>query len=100
MWNGTSMISHNEVSSTTLPEVTTSETAFTTPDAATYIEQHLGVQHLPYNTIIPISVVYAIIFVVGVLGMVSNKKSILTMAAVALFVTKVVFLLNNSLTMQ
>ena len=78
MWNGTSMISHNEVSSTTLSEVTTLETASTTPDAATYIEQHLGVQHLPYNTIIPISVVYAIIFVVGVLGNVL-KKSLITL---------------------
>ena len=44
----------------------------TTPDEATYIAQHLGAQHLPLTTIIPISVVYSIIFIVGVLGNVST----------------------------
>ena len=44
----------------------------TTPDEATYIAQHLGAQHLPLTTIIPITVVYSIIFIVGVLGNVST----------------------------
>lgn len=44
----------------------------TTPDQATYIARHLGAQHLPLTTIIPISVVYSIIFIVGVLGNVST----------------------------
>ena len=48
------------------------EVASTTPDEATYISQHLGAQHLPLTTIIPITVVYSIIFIVGVLGNVST----------------------------
>ena len=35
----------------------------TTPDEATYIARHLGAQHLPLTTIIPISVVYSTIFI-------------------------------------
>ena len=46
-------------------------------DVATYIASHLGAQHLPLSTIIPISVVYACIFVVGVLGNVSTILVIL-----------------------
>ena len=46
--------------------------ASTTPDEASYIAQHLGAQHLPLTTIIPITVVYSIIFIVGVLGNVST----------------------------
>jgi hypothetical protein len=37
-----------------------------------YIEQRLGARHLPLSTIIPITAVYACIFVVGVLGNVST----------------------------
>ena len=44
----------------------------TTPDEATYIARHLGAQHLPLSTIIPITVVYSFIFIVGVLGNVST----------------------------
>ena len=51
---------------------TTVASISTTPDEATYIAQHLGAQHLPLTTIIPISVVYSIIFIVGVLGNVST----------------------------
>ena len=51
---------------------TTTVASSTTPDEATYIAQHLGAQHLPLTTIIPISVVYSIIFIVGVLGNVST----------------------------
>ncbi len=46
--------------------------ATTTPDIAKYIASRLGAQHLPLTTIVPISVVYAIIFVLGVLGNVST----------------------------
>lgn len=53
---------------TTLPSIEEP----TTPDKATYIARHLGAQHLPLTTIIPISVVYSIIFIVGVLGNVST----------------------------
>lgn len=54
-------------------ETTTAGSALpTTPDKATYIARHLGAQHLPLTTIIPISVVYSIIFIVGVLGNVST----------------------------
>lgn len=52
--------------------VVSNEEASTTPDIPTYIAQHLGAQHLPLTTIVPISVVYAIIFVLGVLGNVST----------------------------
>ena len=37
-----------------------------------YIEQRLGARHLPLTTIVPISAVYACIFVVGVLGNMST----------------------------
>ena len=53
-------------------------TTMTTPSLATeleraaYIERHLGARHLPLTTIIPISLVYFCIFVVGVLGNVST----------------------------
>ena len=69
-----SMVSFTEEVTTQVDEAVTatSEEVSTTPDAATYIAQHLGAQHLPLTTIIPISVVYAIIFVVGVLGNVST----------------------------
>ena len=50
----------------------TSEIFNSTPDDATYIADRLGAKHLPLTTSIPISVVYAIIFVVGVLGNVST----------------------------
>lgn len=33
-----------------------------------YVGRHLGPRHLPLSTIVPISAVYAAIFVVGVLG--------------------------------
>ena len=39
---------------------------------AAYIERTLGPRHLPLSTIVPISVVYAVIFVLGVLGNVST----------------------------
>ena len=56
----------------TTPTTTTSEIFNSTPDDATYIADRLGAKHLPLTTSIPISVVYAIIFVVGVLGNVST----------------------------
>ena len=37
-----------------------------------FISQNLGAQHLPLSTIIPISVVYALFFLIGVLGNVST----------------------------
>ena len=49
----------------------------TTPDKAKYIADHLGAQHLPLTTIIPISVVYSTIFIVGVLGNVATISVIL-----------------------
>ena len=39
---------------------------------AAYIERTLGPRHLPLSTIVPISAVYAVIFVLGVLGNVST----------------------------
>ena len=58
----------------TTPTTTTatSDIFNSTPDDATYIANRLGAKHLPLTTSIPISVVYAIIFVVGVLGNVST----------------------------
>ena len=56
----------------TTPTTATSEIFNSTPDDATYIADRLGAKHLPLTTSIPISVVYAIIFVVGVLGNVST----------------------------
>lgn len=47
------------------------------PDVAAYIASHLGAQHLPLSTIVPISVVYTIIFILGVLGNVSTILVIL-----------------------
>ena len=64
------------LSSTSEAIITTTATSnvfnTTTPDDATYIADRLGAKHLPLTTSIPISVVYAIIFVVGVLGNVST----------------------------
>ena len=65
------------LSSTSEAIITTTTTATleifnSTPDDATYIADRLGAKHLPLTTSIPISVVYAIIFVVGVLGNVST----------------------------
>ena len=57
---------------TTTTTTATSEIFNSTPDDATYIADRLGAKHLPLTTSIPISVVYAIIFVVGVLGNVST----------------------------
>ena len=37
-----------------------------------FIRFHLGSPHLPLNTLVPISVLYAIMFLVGVLGNVST----------------------------
>lgn len=37
-----------------------------------YIERRLGARHLPLTTIVPISAVYACIFLVGVLGNIST----------------------------
>ena len=59
-------------SGSAMDTTTTTVASSTTPDEATYIAQHLGAQHLPLTTIIPISVVYSIIFIVGVLGNVST----------------------------
>ena len=56
---------------------TTTTVPTTTPDEAAYISKHLGDQHLPLTTIIPITVVYSIIFIVGVLGNVSTISVIL-----------------------
>jgi len=50
---------------------------YVSSDIAEYIASRLGAQHLPLTTIIPISVVYATIFVVGVLGNVSTILVIL-----------------------
>jgi len=46
--------------------------AFSSLDVSAYIASHLGAQHLPLLTIVPISVVYTIIFILGVLGNVST----------------------------
>jgi neuromedin U receptor 1 len=46
-------------------------------DLALYIERRLGARHLPLATIVPISIVYAGIFVVGVLGNMSTCLVIL-----------------------
>ncbi len=46
-------------------------------DMEAYIARRLGAQHLPLTTIVPISVVYAVIFVLGVLGNVSTILVIL-----------------------
>lgn len=46
-------------------------------DLDEYIERKLGARHLPLTTIIPISIVYGLIFVVGVLGNVSTCLVIL-----------------------
>ena len=54
--NGTTMVFSEVNTMTSEVSVTTSEVS-TTPDAATYIARHLGAQHLPLTTIIPISVV-------------------------------------------
>jgi hypothetical protein len=59
-------------SSVMMTSTSISQPPTSSPDAATYIARHLGAQHLPLTTIIPISVVYAIIFVLGVLGNVST----------------------------
>jgi hypothetical protein len=37
-------------------------------DVWTYIERRLGARHLPLTTVAPMTVVYAVIFVVGVMG--------------------------------
>jgi len=60
------------VSTTTDTTTTLVSDSTTTPDEATYIARHLGAQHLPLTTIIPISVVYSTIFIVGVLGNVAT----------------------------
>ena len=43
-------------SGSAMDTTTTTVASSTTPDEATYIAQHLGAQHLPLTTIIPISV--------------------------------------------
>jgi hypothetical protein len=48
--------------------VSDSSNSSTIDNLDSYIEQRLGARHLPLTTIVPISVVYATIFVVGVLG--------------------------------
>ena len=60
------------ITTPTTTTTATSEIFNSTPDDATYIADRLGAKHLPLTTSIPISVVYAIIFVVGVLGNVST----------------------------
>ena len=68
----TLLSSTSEAIITTPTTTATSEIFNSTPDDATYIADRLGAKHLPLTTSIPISVVYAIIFVVGVLGNVST----------------------------
>ena len=68
----TTLLSSTSEAIITTTTTATSEIFNSTPDDATYIADRLGAKHLPLTTSIPISVVYAIIFVVGVLGNVST----------------------------
>ena len=69
---GTTLLSSTSEAIITTTTATSKIFNTTTPDDATYIADRLGAKHLPLTTSIPISVVYAIIFVVGVLGNVST----------------------------
>ena len=69
---GTTLLSSTSEVIITTTAATSNIFNTTTPDDATYIADRLGAKHLPLTTSIPISIVYAIIFVVGVLGNVST----------------------------
>ena len=71
MTNDTLMVIHN-VTMMTNEMLLTYNFTFDNSTLDEYIARHLGARHLPLTTIVPISVVYACIFIVGVLGNVST----------------------------
>jgi neuromedin U receptor 1 len=47
-------------------------------DVGAYVQKYLGSQSLPYNTLIPITVIYVLTFIMGVFGNVTTMVVILT----------------------